>query len=209
MCACLTACPAVSPQLAGCGRRCEAKGALCPRARRVVDTFGRMPKPVAVVALVALALAAPVLAGCGSSKEKGGSTSGSAGQQTLGRSALDAKADAICATYRSKFLDIKLPTDLTDVASIGTYAEAAHGLFRNRHVELAALRPDDATKPQWDAFITADQATTDLLGQLEAAAKTKVVARIAQVTGQSQVVLQKAAAAADAVGATGCGSAAG
>ncbi len=77
---------------------------------------------------------------------------------------------------------------------------------RQRHAELAALTPDDATKPQWDAFVVADQGNTDVIGRLEAAAKTKVVAKIAKVTGDSQSVLKKAVAAADAVGATGCGS---
>lgn len=166
-----------------------------------------MSQPRAVVALVALALAAPVLAGCGSSDEKGGATSGSGDQQALDRSTLAAKADAICATYRGKFLDtVKLPSDLTDLASVGTYAAASHDLFQQRHAELAALTPDDTTKSQWDAFIAADQGNVDVVGRLEAAAKTKVVANIARVTGESQSALSKAVAAADAVGATGCGS---
>lgn len=166
-----------------------------------------MSQPRAVVVLVALALAAPVLAGCGSSDEKGGSASGSGQQQALDRSALAAQADAICATYRSKFLDtVTLPSDLTDLASVGAYAAASHDLFRQRHAELAALEPDDATKPLWKAFVAADQGNVDVIGRLEAAAKTKVVANIATVTGESQSVLKKAVAAADAVGATGCGS---
>jgi len=164
-------------------------------------------KPRAAIAVVVLALAAPVLAGCGSGDENGGSTGRSGGRQTLSRSALAAEADGICATYRSKFLDtVTLPTDLTDLASVGAYAAASHDLFQQRHAELVGLTPDDATKPDWDAFIAADQGNVDVVGRLEAAAKTKVVANIAQVTGESQAVLQKAVAAADAVGATGCGS---
>lgn len=77
--------------------------------------LGSMSKLRAVGALIALGLAAPVLAGCGSSDEKDGSTSGSGYRQTLDRGALVAEADAICKTYRSKFLDIELPSDLTDL----------------------------------------------------------------------------------------------
>jgi len=166
-----------------------------------------MSEPRAVVTLVALAAVAAVLAGCGSSDEQGGAKSGSGDRQTLDRSALVAKADAICSAYRSTFLDtIKVPRDLTDLTSVATYEAASHDLFQARHAELAALTPDDTTKPQWDAFIAADQGNVDVVGRLEAAAKTKVVATLARVTGESQDVLKKAVAAADAVGATGCGS---
>lgn len=183
----------------------RARGFTCPPAG--AGTFGRISNPWVVVALVALALVAPVLAGCGSGEGEGGPTSGSGDQQALYRSALTAKADAICATYRSKFLDtIKLPSDLTDLTSVGAYAAASHDLFQRRHAELTALKPDDTTRSQWDAFLAADQGNVDVVGRLETAAKTKVVANIARVTGESQVVLKKAVAAADAVGATGCGS---
>lgn len=167
----------------------------------------RPRRSVGIALVAAVAIAALALAGCGSSDEKGGSASGSGDRPTLNRAALAAQADAICATYRSKFLDtVELPSDLTDLASVGAYAAASHDLFQQRHAELAALMPDDTIKSQWDAFITADQGNVDVVGQLEAAAKTKVVAKIAQVTGDSQSVLKKAVAAADAVGATGCGS---
>ena len=163
--------------------------------------FGR------VALLAAFALVAPVLVGCGSSGEQGGSTSGSSDQRTLDRSALVAKADAICSAYRTKFLDtVKLPSDLTDLRGVAAYAAASHDLFQTRHAELAALKPDAATTSQWEAFIDADQGNVDVVGRLEAAARSKVVANIARVTGDSQSVLEKAVAAADAVGATGCGS---
>lgn len=151
-------------------------------------------------------VAALALAGCGSGDEKAGSASGSGDQLTLDRGALTAKADAICATYRSKFVDIRLPSDLTDLTSVAKYAAASHDLFQQRHAELAALMPDDTITSQWDAFIVADRRNVDVVGRLEAAARTKVVAKIAQVTGDSQPVLKKAVAAADAIGATGCGS---
>lgn len=126
---------------------------------------------------------------------------------TGGRWAGAAQADAICATYRSKFLDtVELPSDLTDPASVGAYAAASHDLFQQRHAELAALTPDDTSKSQWDAFIVADQRNVDVVGRLELAARTKVVANIAQVTGDSEPVLKRAVVAADAIGATVCGS---
>ena len=159
-----------------------------------------MLRPALPLVIVVLILTA--LSGCGSGDQQTGTTGGGG----LDRAALAARANAICAKYRSRFLDISLPTDLTDLKAVARYAADSHSLFQERHAELAALTPDATAAPRWKAFIAANRKTTDVLGELEAAARAKDVTAMANVTTKSQTLLQQGLAAADAAGATGCGS---
>lgn len=153
--------------------------------------------PLRTTAILALAVPALGLAACGSSSSS----------DTLDKNALVSKANAICTSFNAKAKAIKPPTNLADPTQAAAYFGEASTLAKQQHAQLAALKPDDAAKAQWNTYIAADASATDYLGQLAAAAKAKDAAAGQKLLTNLQNVATKVTTAADTFGAKVCGSA--
>lgn len=142
------------------------------------------------LAALALALAAGTLAACGSSD--------SGGSSTLDRAALAAKADALCAAAPDT---TGAPKDL---AGVVTFLQQAIDQRAKLYDQLAALKPDDATKAQWDAVLADLKQANAYVPKLLAAAKAKDGAAYRQLLAPWIAADRKASAAATRLGTTHC-----
>ena len=151
-------------------------------------TNSRRAAGVLVAATAALALAA-----CGSSSD------------TLSKSDLAAKANAICKTYNDKGRAIAKPT-ANDPAQIAAYWTAAAKLVEEQQAKLRALKPADDVKADWNAYLALnDQGIADVPAVI-AAANAKDAAAYSAASAKLKALSAKINPAADALGATTCGS---
>jgi len=141
----------------------------------------------------ALAVAVPVLAlsACGGSDD------------TLSKSKIAAKADAICKTTNAKLKTLAQPQNIQQAAVY--YAALAKELDA-QEADFKNLKPADDVKAQWNAFLALVAQNGTLVHQLVTAAKTTDNAKGKATATQIQALTPKLNAAADAIGATGCGS---
>ncbi len=145
--------------------------------------------------IVAVAVPALALTACGSSSDK-----------SLDQKALAAKADAICVSYNKQAKAIAQPKNINDPAQAAAYFQAAHDLAKKQRDELGGLKPADAVKTKWAAYLAAYDEGTTYFQQLADAAKAKDQAAGQKLLTGFQTLSTKINGAADAVGATTCGS---
>jgi hypothetical protein len=149
---------------------------------------------IATIALIGLA-ACFGLAACG------GSDSDS--DDGLSRSEIAAKADAICKTGETDAEAVQAPASLEDADVAAAYFGKIVPLHQKQTDRLAALKPDDEAKTDWDAFMAAQNANQELLDTILAKAKAKDASGrqdLAQFATKSQAF----AAAATKLGAKEC-----
>jgi hypothetical protein len=141
-------------------------------------------------AIIVLSLSAAALAACGSSD--------SGDSSTLDRSALAAKADAICAAAPNTKSSAK------SIAGVVAFLNKAIAARAKLYDELAALKPDDATKAQWDAVLADLKQANAYVPKLLAAAKAQDGLRYRQLLPPWFAADRKASAAATRLGTTHC-----
>jgi hypothetical protein len=139
----------------------------------------------------ALCCAALIVAGCGG------------GSDTLTRSQIAKKANAICAKYSKQGKNLGSP-DLTDPAKAQDYFSKAKDLTQKQQSELEGLKPASSVKADYKKMTDATGQVTTLLGDLADAAKAKDrqkgVSLIQKLTPLSATV----DSTATAVGAKSC-----
>lgn len=148
------------------------------------------------MALLAL-IACLGLAACGESDDTSSADSG------LAKSELAAKADAICKTGEADAAAVESPKDFSDATAAAAYFEQIVPLHQKQTDALAALKPDDDAKADWDAFMKTQNENQQLLDTILAKAKAK------DPSGQEDLKKfttssQKFAAAATKVGSAQC-----
>jgi hypothetical protein len=153
----------------------------------------------ATIVLIALA-ACLGLAACGGSSDKKSSNSNDG---TLSRSEIAKKADAICKTGETDAGAVKAPADFSDANAAAAYFEKIVPLHQKQTDGLAALKPDAATKADWDAFMKTQNDNQTLLDRILAKAKAK------DPSGQKDLaqiapMAEKFSAAARKIGAKEC-----
>jgi septal ring factor EnvC (AmiA/AmiB activator) len=151
----------------------------------------------ATIVLIAVA-ACLGLAACGGSDDSSSSDDG-----TLSRTELAKKADAICQTGEDDAEAVTAPADFSDANDAAAYFGEIVPLHQKQTDALAALKPDDEAKADWDAFMATQLANQELLDTILAKAKAK------DASGQQdlQQFTEKAkqfAAAAKKVGSDVC-----
>jgi hypothetical protein len=150
----------------------------------------------ATIACVAAAACLGLVA-CGGSDDK------SSDDSKLSRTELAAKADAICKTGETDAESVTTPASFDDPTAAAAYFEKIVPLHQKQTDSLAALKPDDAAKADWDAFMKTQNANQQLLNTILAKAKAK------DATGQQDlqqftVKSQEFAAAAKKIGSDEC-----
>lgn len=137
-----------------------------------------------------LAASGGALSACGSSD--------SGGSSTLDRSALAEKADEICAASPQVN---EQPKNLQEaIAVIRTEAKVRAKLY----ADLAALKPDSATKQQWDAVLAEFEQANAYVPRLLAAAEAQDGSLYRQLLPQWIAANNRASASASRFGTKNC-----
>jgi hypothetical protein len=142
--------------------------------------------------LVVTAIGASI-AGCGG------------GSKGLSKADLDTKANAICKTGGDKIKAVPAPstTDIQDATKAAAYFDKIVPIAQDATNQLAALKPADDVKADWDAFIIAQKNATALLVSIQHKADVKDRSGLSDLT-KYPALDQAVNTAADKVGATGC-----
>jgi hypothetical protein len=115
--------------------------------------------------IVLLALAAGLgLAACGGSSKK---------DSGLSKSALASKANAICKAATASLSSVDAPGDINDPAAAAKYFGQVAPLHQKETDQLAALKPADAAKADWTAFMARQNANNALLKTILTKAQNK------------------------------------
>lgn len=146
--------------------------------------------------------AAAFVAGCG-----GGGSNGDG--DGLARTALAAKADAVCKRANADTLKIRRPVSFAEPRQAERYFTAAVTIAERQQRDLAALEPATATKAAWRAFLAEERTGLTLLRTLRDRAAAGdgdgVIAKLGALVPTDNAISEKA----DALGALQCGSAGG
>ena len=121
----------------------------------------------ATIVLIALA-ACLGLAACGGSSDKKSSA-----DSTLNRKQLATKADSICKPVNTSADAVTAPASFDDPTTAAAYFGKLVPLHQQETDQLAALKPDDEVKADWDAFMVAQNANNALLKTILAKATAK------------------------------------
>lgn len=150
--------------------------------------------------LTLLALTATLgLAACGSDS--------SSSSDTLSEADLAKQADAICKTAATAGGKLTPPSDFgganSDPAAAADYLGKLVPITRKESDDLAALKPADDVKDDYQAFVDKEKQLADFLDGVYAKAKAKDASGIQDLAKAPQLG-QEFSAAATKVGATGC-----
>jgi molecular chaperone GrpE (heat shock protein) len=139
------------------------------------------------------AVAALTVAGCG-------------GDDGLTKKEVATKANAICEKYAAEGKKLGQP-DLTDPAKAEDYFNQAADLADKQQKELAALKPADSVKKQFDTLVSVSADATKLLGDLATASGKTDREAVAKLIQELTTVSENLDEAANDVGANSCASA--
>ena len=95
----------------------------------------------AEASLITLVAAAIALAGCGA-------------DSGLSKTALDSKANAICADETTARDAIALPSNIGDVTQAAAYFDQIVPILSGATSKLAELKPADSVTSSWEAFMS-------------------------------------------------------
>ncbi len=141
-----------------------------------------------------IATAALALAACGSSSS-----------DTLNKSDLAAKANAICKDYNAKSKAVPQAT-ANDAAQIAAFYAAQQKIISAQIAKLKALKPADDVKDDWNAYLALNDQGMVQLNAIVAAANASDQAAYETASAKLKAFSPKVDAAADALGANICGS---
>lgn len=161
------------------------------------------PRLMAIVAVVLPVLA---LGACGSD-DKGttSATTTAAAPAGLDQAALATKANAICKTANDKAKTVDEPQVSGGAAAVSAYFAALAAIAADQQQSLEALTPADAVKAKWETFLQLNREATETVQELPAAIKDSE-AKAKALSAKVGTLSPKINAAADAFGATICGS---
>ena len=131
---------------------------------------------------------------------------GSSGGDTLSKSELAAKANAICKTYNAKVNAVPHPKSISDAGQAATYYAAVTKLAVEQQDKLKALKPADAVKADWNAYIALADQGDATIKEITGAARSQDATKGSALIAKINTLAPKINAAADKVGATTCGS---
>ncbi len=112
-----------------------------------------------------LVTGATLLAGCGGSDSKS--------DDKLSRSEIVVKADAICKAGEDAVDAFEAPSDFSDAEQAAAYFEKVAPANQKQTDDLAALKPDDKVKADYDALLAKQREGNDLLIVIRDKAKAK------------------------------------
>lgn len=95
-----------------------------------------------ITAAISCAVIATALAGCGGSSSN-----------RLSRSQIVAKANQICAAGTAAAKRVPQPANIQDAAAAAKYFNAVEPIASRSTAQLAALKPDDSVKSDWNAYL--------------------------------------------------------
>lgn len=160
-------------------------------------------------ATLALVVPALALTACGGDdKTSTTATTTAAAPAGLAQAALATKANAICKAANDKAKTVDLPQAADGAAAAATYFDALAAIAADQQQALAALTPANTVKVKWAAFLALNQEATDTVQDLPAAIRSSQ-AKAKVLTDKVGTLSTKINVAADALGATTCGSKAG
>lgn len=132
-----------------------------------------MTSKAAVAFLAAISVTG--LAACGSS---GG------GGKALSRADIVKKATAICKTADTESNKIKQPSNISDATQAATYFDAISKIAHKQHDEMSNLKPADAVKADFNAYLAEEAKAVKLVDDIAAAAKAKDAKKGAELMQQ-------------------------
>jgi hypothetical protein len=145
-----------------------------------------------LIQLVAAALCGAGLAACGGSSST-----------TLSRTELVSKANAICTTAQTSAKAVPQPASIQDAGQAAAYFDKIGPIAEIETSDLQALKPDSSAAPDWNAFISAQQAANTLLQTIRKKADAKDPSGL-QDLGKIQGAGQQVASTATKLGGTVC-----
>ena len=144
------------------------------------------------LSLMIAAAACGTLAACGSSSST-----------TLSRSELVGKANAICTTAQTAAKAVPQPASIQDAGQAAAYFDRIGPIADTETTRLQALKPDSSVAPDWNAFISAQQAANTLLQTIRKKADAKDPSGL-QDLSKIQGAGAQVASTATKLGATVC-----
>jgi hypothetical protein len=145
---------------------------------------------------LAIMVAGVGLSACGSSSDSG--------DKGLSRSALVAKANAICKKAQTSAEAIQAPASFADPTTAAAYFDQIAPLTETETNDLLALKADDDAQADFAAFTKAQSAANDLLQTIKGKADSKDASGLDDLK-KVQPAGDRVAAAAKKLGATTCG----
>lgn len=143
-------------------------------------------------ALSALALAGAVTA-CG-------------GSSGLSKAELSKQANAICTAEQKAGEAVPAPSNIQDASQAAPYFDKIVPIIVGATTKLAALKPADEIKADWNAFLTQRKSLTTLMQTVQHKADAKDASGLADLSTEPDLA-KKMAAAATKAGATACAQA--
>jgi hypothetical protein len=147
--------------------------------------------------VVALALTAVVLVGCGSSSSSSG----------LSKQQLASKTNAICNKYKAKIQAVPQPSDISKPGSAARYFNQIAPLYDQAVAEFNKLKPAANVQAQWSQVPSRFGALASVVDQITTKAN-KADPSATALLSQVKPLTDSANAAADSIGATACASSA-
>lgn len=135
-----------------------------------------------------------VLGGCG------GGSSG------LSRAALATKANAICKSVNDKLAALPAPSEseIAVASTAAAYFDKLLPIVTSAQHQVEALKPDNDAKTDWDAFVKAEAASTNLLKTVDAKAHAADRSGLTDLQTKGPKTDDAVNAAAEKIGATTC-----
>jgi hypothetical protein len=128
---------------------------------------------------------------------------GGSSSNTLSRSELVSKANAICTTAQTAAKAVPQPASIQAAGQAAAYFDKIGPITDTETTQLQALKPDSSVAPDWNAFISAQQAANTLLQTIRKKADAKDPSGL-QDLGKIQGAGQQVASTATKLGATVC-----
>ncbi|HEX3706623.1 MAG TPA: hypothetical protein VHV76_08340 [Mycobacteriales bacterium] len=125
------------------------------------------------------------------------------GSSGLSKSAIDSKANAICAAENSARDAIPQPSDLGDATRAAAYFDRIEPVVVAATTKLSALKAASSVQNDWGAFFTLRQQETTLLQTIRRKADAKDASGLVDLKSEPPLGT-KVDEAATKVGATAC-----
>jgi hypothetical protein len=128
------------------------------------------------------------------------------GSSGLTRTALATKADAICKSVNAKLDAIPAPSEsgIQDAPTAAAYFDKLLPIVTSAQSQVEALKPDGDAKADWDAFVAAEAASTNLLKTVDAKAHAADRTGLTDLQTDGPKTDAAVNAAAQKIGATSC-----
>jgi hypothetical protein len=140
------------------------------------------------------------VAACGSDSD----SASSSGSDTLSKSALVTKMDAICTKAQDDAKAIDAPSDYRDPTVAAAYFDQVAPITDTETRQLAALEPADEVKDDYAAFTKAQTEANDLLQTITKKADSKDATGLDDLK-KVEPAARKVSVAAEKLGSKTCG----